>query len=240
MRFCVATSVLIGYYVVGLFVLPSILRRALPTELVRKLQHVVYGASVFLMLETFGRPQAAIAAGAVLVLLGYPFLKVLDRLGWTRDVLVTRAGGGSELRRQMLLVQGTFAIVLIVFWGALGDASRRWAAAAVMVWTVGDAAAALVGRAWGWHLVGGRWSGRGKTWEGVIAMTVGSWVAVAVTLGAYVGTSALLAGVAATVIAPAAAAAELFSRRGMDTVVVPMVATLLLLPFAYLHGAGIT
>lgn len=51
MRVEVATPLLFAYYAVGLFVLPAALRRALPDEVVRRLQHVVYGVSVFALLE---------------------------------------------------------------------------------------------------------------------------------------------------------------------------------------------
>lgn len=224
--FVVASLGLTAYYVLALLVVPMSLRawKGVPDELVRKTQHVGYGASIWLMLAWFDRWYLAIAASALLVVIAYPALLALERWpGYTRT-FSDRTPRRGELRRSLLWVQASFALNVAVFWG-LGDGTGRVAlAAGVMAWTLGDALAALVGRWLGRHAARGRFLRGDKTAEGTTAMAVAAGTAVVLTVGAYGGTdlgSALAAGLVA---GPVAAAVELYSPHGTDTLTVPAAA----------------
>ena len=95
-------------------------------------------------------------------------------------------------------------------------------ATALAVLGLGDPAAGLVGRRWGKHpLVGGR------TLEGSLAFVAGGTVAALVVLLAWHSVAAWpLLLVVAVVAAIAGAAAEVFSRRIDDNLVVPLAAAL--------------
>lgn len=235
-----AAAVLWAYYVLALFLLPVGLRfrRRVPPEVVRKTQHVAYGLSIFWLLEGFSTWPRALLAAVALVLVAWPALRLLERTRWFERLLVRRGSVHGELRRQMLLVQLTFAALLLVFWGGLGEERRALAAVAVMAWTFGDAAAALVGGAWGRRRIRLRWVDGHKTVEGAAAMAGVAWVAVFATLVGYVGTPWPLALAAAAVLAPVSAATELLSRRGVDTLTVPLAAGAALLPWAWVPGFG--
>jgi len=224
--FLLASAGLTGYYLLALLVVPMSLRawRGVPDELVRKTQHVGYGASIWLLLTLFDAWYLAIAASALLVVIAYPALLALERWPGYARAFPDRAPGRGELRRSLLWVQASFALNIVLFWGLGGPVGRIALAAGVMAWTLGDAFAALIGRAIGRHAANGRFLAGDKTAEGTTAMALAAGTAVALTVGTYGGTdlgSALAAGVVA---GPVAAAVELYSPHGTDTLTVPAAA----------------
>ncbi len=233
------TGILMGYYVVTLLALPLALRAftPLPREVARKVQHVAYALSVFLLLGLFREWYLAVAAAFLLVLIAYPVLLVWERHPSYRRLLNDRSARGGELRRQMLLVQLAFAVLIAVFWGGLGPAWRPLVAVAVMAWGFGDAAAALVGTFLGRHRIVHRAIESSKTFEGTGAMAVVAAAAVFVTLFWYGQQAWWVSLVAALLAAPVAATIELFSRRGVDTLTVPLATAVALLPWLLIAKA---
>ncbi|MFW6115950.1 MAG: diacylglycerol/polyprenol kinase family protein [Chloroflexota bacterium] len=231
----VGAGLLLAYYLGACFLLPTLLKlwRWIPTEVVRKLQHIAYSLSIFLLLHLFSEWYVAIAAAFLLVLLAYPALLLVERFSWYRRVFVDRTRGG-ELRKQLLYVQLSFALLIFVFWGLLGMRWHYITAVAVMGWGFGDAAAALVGKAWGRRrfllpLIEGA-----KTCEGSLAMTLVACLAFFLTLWLYGGRPWPVSLAVALVAAPFAAAVELFSRKGLDTLTVPLSSACLILPLVAL------
>ncbi len=227
--------ILMTYYAVFLLLLPSLLkiRLGVKTELVRKIQHVAYSLSVFLLLELFSEWYLAVAAAFLLLLLAYPVLLVVEKSPWYRKTFVDRTSRGGELRKQLLYVQLSFALLLFIFWGLLGANWHYIAAVAVMAWGFGDAAAAVVGKAFGRRRVLHYLIDVGKTYEGTVAMVLFAGLAIFMTLFVYAGkpwtTSLLLAGL----VAPVCGAVELFSSRGTDTLTVPLSAAFVMTPLIY-------
>ena len=224
--FVVASASLTGYYLLALLVLPMSLRAwpAVPDELVRKTQHLGYGASIWLLLGLFDHWYLAIAASALLVLIAYPALLALERWPGYARTFPDRAPGRGELRRSLLWVQASFALNVALFWGLGGAEGRTALAAGVMAWTLGDALAALIGRTLGRHAAHGRFLDGDKTAEGTTAMAVAAGTAVALTVGTY-GAADLGSALAAGLVAgPVAAAVELYSPHGTDTLTVPAAA----------------
>ena len=68
----VATIVLVAYYLVGLLAIPTMLKAwsPLPREVIRKIQHVAYSLSVFILLRLFSTWYMAVLAAFCLVLFG--------------------------------------------------------------------------------------------------------------------------------------------------------------------------
>ena len=124
-----------------------------------------------------------------------------------------------------------FAIVIAVAWGIFGR--PQLAAAAILMWGAGDAAAALVGIPFGKHKVKCKLTDGKKSWEGSVAMfLVSISIGLAVLLifhNAPWYHALLMAGVGALL----GTATELFSPSEYDTVTVPTVIAAVLLVSTY-------
>lgn len=235
----IGALILFAYYLVVCVVIPTPFKywTKVPDELIRKAQHIGYSMSVFLLLNLFSTWYAAIAASLLLVVIGYPVLMLMERAKWYARAFTDRTEGGGEFRNSLLAVQGTFVVLIAVFWGALGI---RWApviGVAVMGWGFGDAAAALVGKAWGKRRILWRWVDRAKTYEGSAAMVAFGGTAIFLTAIFYAGLPWYQAFVIAIVVAPICGVVELVTRRGFDTITVPLVAALSIVPLMrlFLH-----
>lgn len=220
-----AALILVAYYLVGIVAFPTMLKAwsKLPTEVVRKLQHVGYSMSIFLLLHLFSTWYKAVLAAFVLVILAYPALLLLEKTAFYQKFFVDRNQAGGELRKQLLYVQLSFAILLFLFWGLLGAKWQYLVAVAVMAWGFGDAAAALVGKFFGERILVHRWIEGPKTKEGTLAMIITAFFAVFFTLLIFSGLSWYICLIVSLIAAPAAGFVELYSPGGTDTLTVPLV-----------------
>lgn len=201
-----------------------------PSFVFRKLLHVVAFGGVSLMILLSDSWQAAAISSSLLAVALYPILSAIEGKPWFERLFVQKSQG--EIKRSMLMLFITFAVVIAVAWGVFGQ--PRMAAAAIIMWGAGDAAAALVGIPFGKHKVRLRLADGKKSWEGSFAMLLVSFVVGLFVLlfpeGVGVPKALLLSGFGALV----GAATELFSPSEYDTVTVPMavLATLLVLGMA--------
>jgi phytol kinase len=195
-------------------------RCKLPFEVTRKLYHLVITLSIFPLVTVFRTWYAAVLAVFLFALVVYPILKQLERSGFYRRVAVERAGG--EFKSSLIIAQASMALLLFLFWGLLGSDWKFIAAVAVMAWGFGDAAAALVGKAFGRRRIHHPRVGGAKTFEGTLAMYVTAGLAVFFTLLLYAGQPWLASLAVALLVAPVSAVVELFSKRGLDTLTVPV------------------
>ena len=172
---------------------------------------------------------AAITSG-VLAAVIYPILMLAEKKPWFDRLFVQKSKG--EIKRSMLLLFAMFTTVIAVAWGLFGKAEL--AAAAILMWGAGDAAAALVGIPFGKHKVRLRFTDGKKSWEGTLAMFAVAFLAgLAVLLSAGktgLPRALLMAGVGAL----CGAGTELFSPSEWDTVTVPVAITAALLVFGIL------
>ena len=130
--------------------LPVILLKAygnLPFEITRKLYHLVITLSILPLVKIFSTWYMAVLAAFLLVLIAYPALVLLEHSTLYRRIAVER--GSGEFKRSLIIVQVSIALLIIIFWGLHGEAWKYIAVVAVMAWGLGDAAAALVGKAIG-------------------------------------------------------------------------------------------
>ena len=226
--------ILMLYYLVLCVFVPTLLKTwaGVPDEFVRKSQHMAYSFSIFLMFRLFESWYAAVVGAFSLVIVGYPALMVAEKFRWYKKLLVDRTRKGGELRKQLLYVQLSFAVMLFIFWGLLGTDWRYLAAVAVMAWGFGDAAAALVGKYLGTRNVVHRLVEGTKTYEGTGAMAVAAGLALFISLLVY-GQSVLASLAIAIIVAPVCALIELFSRRGSDTLTVPLATAFMVLPLVH-------
>jgi phytol kinase len=225
----------LGYYLVAIG-LPTILFRVYlkaPFEIVRKWQHIGHSLAIFLLLETFSTWYAALATAFLLVVVAYPVLWRLEGSELYARVSTDRSKRGGELKKQLLFAQLSFGTLIFLFWGVLGSDWRHVVGVAVMGWGFGDAAAALVGKAFGRNTFAHPAVDRSKTQEGTTAMIVAAGVALFVSSLLYAGQPWTVSLLIAVIVAPICGVVELFSRNGIDTITVPFAAALVLLPIVH-------
>lgn len=201
----------------GLVLLPIRFFTKVPSFIFRKLLHIVAVSGVCVMIAAADSWPAAALTAVILAAVIYPLLAMLERKAWFGKLFVEKQPG--EVKQSALLLLGMVAAVIAVCWGVFRK--PHLAAASILMWGVGDAAAAMVGIPFGKHkvpLADGK-----KSWEGSFAMLgcaflVGS---VALFLLQRSGLPRVLffSGVGAFL----GAAAELFSPSEYDTVTVPLV-----------------
>lgn len=214
-------GLLIGHLVA--FGAPMLLLKAydkVPFEVARKLYHLVIASSIFPLLHLFSSWYAAVLATFALVLLIYPLLVLLEKTTVFKRIAVEREAG--EFKRSLIIVEVALALLIFISWGLLGADWQYIAAVAVMAWGFGDAAAALVGKAFGRNRIQHPRVAGSKTVEGTMAMLVVGGLAIFFTLLLYADQPWYVSGVVALLVAPVGAVVELFSRRGMDTLTVPV------------------
>lgn len=232
-------ALFIGYYAAAASLLLLMRRFFQPRrELFRKLLHMACVLSIFVLLYAFETWQAAAIGALLFALLLYPVITWLGRYPRFLDTLVQRREG--EIRSSLLLVFCMMALLIILIWGGLGEDWRFLVITAVLTWGFGDAAAALVGKAYGKEPLRHRWLEGTKTREGTLAMWAVAAIVLAGCLFTYTDLPWHLGLLAAALVALLAATTELFTRNGLDTVTVPLLTAFflygLLLGFA---GLGV-
>ena len=127
----------------------------------------------------------------------------------------------GEIKRSLLMLFFMFAAVITVSWGLFNN--KHAAAAAILMWGVGDATAALIGIPFGKHKVRIKPVNGKKSWEGSCAMLLVSAFTGILFLWLYGGYSATVSVSCALTMAAAGTIVELFSPSEWDTVTVPVV-----------------
>ena len=146
---------------------------------------------------------------------------------WYGRLFVQKSPG--EIKISLLKLFLMFVAVITVAWGIFGK--PQVAAAAILMWGVGDAAAALVGIPYGRHKVMFRPVCGKKSWEGTLADFAAAFLIGSALLSIHYkydpGTTLTSALIGAVI----GAGVELVSDSEWDTVTVPVaiLAVLLLL-----------
>lgn len=194
----------------------------MPPELMRKMLHMIITLSVFPLLYLFRSWVSAVLAMLFFAGAVYPVLTLAERDARYGALFSQRRPG--EVKTSLLLVFGMFAVLTAVFWGGMEEGGKCIIIVSVMAWGFGDAAAALFGKAFGKRVIRHpRVEGK-KTLEGTLAMFFVSLLAVFLTALHLTALPWYLCAAVAFTVAPVCAVVELFSRRGMDTVTVPLAA----------------
>lgn len=207
----------------------------IPSEVFRKILHMILLGSLSVWTIVFDRWWVAGATAVAFALLVWPVLALAERLKGYSALLTERKQG--EIKASLLLVFFMYAAIVSLCWGLLHD--RLLALAGIYAWGFGDAAAALVGKRFGRHLFKGKEPLCRKSWEGTAAMFVVSFVSVLAVLTARGGLSPLALIVISACTAAVSAVVELYSKNGLDTVTCPLAATAVLMPLTTFFGGGL-
>ena len=218
-------GILIAYIIpCVILLLPIRFFTKIPSFVFRKLLHFVAFSCITLMALTSDSRAAVALAAIVIALVLYPILRLLEKEPWFSGLFVEKEPG--EIRKSLLMLFFMFAAVIALVWGLFGQ--RYIAAASILMWGTGDAAAALVGIPFGKHKVRLKGTDGKKSWEGSIAMFAVSFVfgfGVLLFAGGLPVVRALsMTGLAAL----AGTAVELFTPSKYDTVSVPSCIAILL------------
>lgn len=209
-----------------LFIMPCVivlliirLFTKVPKFIFRKLLHLVAFTCVILMLLAEDDWYAASIASLLIAAVIYPILALAEKELWFAELFVEKRPG--EIKRSLILLFTTFAVLTAIGWGLWGR--QMITAASILMWGVGDAAAALVGIPFGKHKVHAKHTDGKKSWEGTISMFLVSFVFGAAFLIFHAHMPATGVIISCVVGSAAGAATELFSPSEWDTVSVPAV-----------------
>lgn len=219
-------AVLASFIVPALMILiPIRFLTKLPSYVFRKLLHIVAFSCVTLMILSAKSWQAAALTSVLIAVAVYPILAALESAPWFEKLFVQKSAG--EIKKSLLLLFFMFAALISVSWGVFGK--PHLAAAAILMWGTGDAAAALVGIPHGRHKVHSRLTDGKKSWEGSLAMLAVSFISGMIVLSAVQKTALPQAALSAGLGALLGTVTELFSPSEYDTVTVPTVIAAVLL-----------
>jgi len=204
----------------------------IPNELFRKILHFILLGSYIPFAFAFETWCLSVLLTVILEILIYPALACAEHIPHFSSFVNERKGG--EFKHSLLLAFTMLAVCNTVCWGLLGD--KYLGIACMYAWGIGDAFAALIGKAFGKHKIKWKYADSHKSLEGSAAMFITSGIAVAcvlrahnhLTLPAYIVIS--VAGAAVSTVV------ELVSKEGYDTVLCPTAAMLVMIPLMALFG----
>ena len=189
-----------------------------PSFVFRKLLHIVAFTCFTVMMLAAKSWQSAALTSVIIAVVVYPLLSLFENEKWYSRLFVQKSPG--EIKRSLLMLFFMFAAVITVSWGLFHN--KHAAAAAILMWGVGDAAAALVGIPFGKNKVTIKPVNGKKSWEGSCAMLLVSAFTGTMFLWLYGGYSAAVSVSCALIMAVAGTIVELFSPSEWDTVTVPV------------------
>lgn len=132
----------------------------IPSFIFRKLLHIVAFSGISLMILLADSWQAAAITSGLLAVVLYPILSAIEKKTWFEKLFVQKSQG--EIKRSMLLLFIMFTVVIAAGWGIFDQ--PQMAAAAIIMWGAGDAAAAIIGIPFGKHKVHCKLTDGKKSW----------------------------------------------------------------------------
>jgi len=209
-----------------------------PPEIIRKSYHILGSLSIFLFLYVFETWYVSAATAAVLFFPGAYLSYVLRQIPWIKSKFFDRMPRESQIPRQLFYAGIVFSGLIAFFWGGLGPGWKYHVVTGIVVWGVGDAAAALLGKRYGKRNLPQPLFDEGKSLEGFLAFIVTSWPALIVTWYFIVDLSLPTLLVGSFILSLAGGMVEALTKKGLDTLTIPFTVSLLsaLMAFMGLQG----
>ena len=197
----------------------------------RKILHfILLGAYIPLVCAFETWWMAAIFAIALIIIL-FPALSVAGKVPMFSSFVNERKKG--EFKSSMVLALGMMAFSVIVCWGIFAD--KYLVLASIYAWGIGDALAALVGKRFGKHKIKWKLADSKKSVEGSLAMFLCSFISVFIVLLLRGGIGMPMCFLIALLAAVACTIAELCAKDGLDTVICPISAMIVIIPMVVLN-----
>ena len=231
--FLYGTLVTVLYIVVAAgIMLPTRKLIKIPDELFRKILHfILLGAYIPLCFAFEAWWMAAVFSLSLIVIL-FPILFFAEKIPMFSSFVNERKKG--EFKSSMVLAVGMMAFSTTVCWGLFGD--KYLVLASIYAWGIGDALAALIGKKFGKHKIKWKIADGKKSVEGSLAMFVCALVSVLTVLIIRGGISVPMCLCIAIIAALVCTFCELCAKNGLDTVICPTVAMVVIIPMVMLWG----
>lgn len=197
-----------------------------PDYIFRKLLHIVAFTSILPLAYSTNIWWIAVAVEVLFLILVIAALWFFERFPFYKNLFVEKAK--HEVIVSFITLFSLIALMLAVFWGILGAEHKYIAVAAIMAWGPGDAVAAIAGKKYGKHKLQGRWIEGVKSVEGSVGMAIASFACVFPILLFMSNHPWYISFIFSLAIAPIASLTELFTKKGWDTITVPVVSALVL------------
>lgn len=230
MAILITLLMVISYFAIVLAIIPVLLKVffRVPNEIVRKLQHIGFASSVFFFSE---RGHLWWEIVYMLVLFGsviFFMMWAIEKTPRYKQMFVDRRKKGGEMKLSLGMAIVTFVLLFALFGGILPNAEYSFVVIAVMSWGIGDAVAALFGKYLGRKKLHAPGLDPNKTWFGSVSMALSVAVVVFFMVLFYALEPWWVALISAILIAITATTIEAYSKKGIDTMSIPLgVATIL-------------
>ncbi len=211
------------YYIIGALTIYLISKLiSLPRELIRKMFHILASFSIFILLEVYLSWWNAFLTTFFFYGSVHVGSKLLIYLGKLKEIHIARKEGSIEISNQIANIGITKCILILVFWGILGPQGKLYIVLGFITWGIGDATAALIGKFWGINRIKNILFDPKKTLEGSLSMAASSFLTLVIIFIFYGQTSILYAVINAFIIAPFGTIVEGMSKKGSDTITLPV------------------
>lgn len=222
---------LFGIYIAYIVILALLLivvrfTTKVPDYIFRKLLHIVAFTSILPLVLATEIWWIAVLVEVVFLVLIVLALRIAEGFSFYQGLFVEKEK--HEVIISFVTLFGLMTVLMAVFWGGFGESYRYIVVAGIMAWGPGDAAAAIVGKNAGRHKLTGRHIEGVKSIEGSAAMAITSFVFTFLTLLLMSGMPWYFSVLFALVVAPVASFVELFTKKGFDTITVPIAACVIL------------
>lgn len=198
----------------------------IPDELFRKTLHfILLGAYIPLVFAFETWWMSAIFSISLIIIL-FPALAVAGKLPMFSSFMNERKKG--EFKSSMVLAVGMMAFSVCICWGIFGE--KYLVLATVYAWGIGDGLAALVGKRFGKHKIKWKLADGKKSIEGSLTMFLCSLISVFTVLLIRGGIGMAMCFAIAFLAAVVCTVAELCAKNGLDTVICPVSAMIVIIP----------
>ena len=202
----------------------------IPDELFRKILHfILLGAYIPLVFAFETWWMAAIFAISLIIIL-FPALSVAGKIPMFSFFMNERKKG--EFKSSMVFAVGMMAFSTAICWGMFGD--KYLVLASIYAWGIGDALAALIGKRFGKHKINWKLADGKKSIEGSLAMFLCAFASVFSVLFFRGGIGIAMCAVIAVLAAFVCTITEMCTKNGLDTVICPISAMVVIIPLAML------
>ena len=227
-----AVVTLLYIAIAAAIVLPIRVFFTIPDELFRKILHFILLGAYIPLVFAFSEWWMATVFALLLIALLFPALFFAQKIPKFSSFVNERKKG--EFQISMVYAVGMMALSTAVCWGLCGD--KYLVLASIYAWGIGDGLAALVGKRFGKHKITWRIADGKKSFEGSLTMFLCAFVSVFTVLSLRGGIQLLICLTISIVAALVCAFAELCTKNGLDTIVCPVSAMIVIIPSVMLLG----
>ena len=157
-------------------------------------------------------------------------LFILERFKLYKMLFVDKSH--HEILRMINAYYLIMVILVLIFYGLRGEENKYLVIASILSWGLGDAMAAIIGIKFGKNKLNMNFVDENKTIEGSLAMLITSFVACLVTLIIFMHYPIWKYVVAPILVAISLTYIEAISKKGVDNILCPLVASIILLVFS--------